>query len=574
MNQGIRYIYNPFILKLIHGKAYYMDKLLAIYLEEVSKVKHDIMKWLLIYNYHVSMIMRDIIQLDTLCEKEKFGVDLYFINFEYTLFRLCEQYVKGNGKHLDIDTDDGLYICEAILKQYTVNNKKEALMRRLCERYLNRVYFDKHRDEYKNRVRVRAQLFFNLKHMCEETFVKGITMSDEVIHYDRDAMMSLMYLYFINEFIADETRTLHKQQLSSLNTVNENTRSYVHGETTDLSIDDITENDDLVFLYTVYDRLKSSLNDHVCGWCIKESTSVNSVRSETDEERRLRIHNEKYNHYTKMAVPSIAKYPLNDPVYRSFISGEDDDEEDESIQFLPLVEKRKFYEAVTYEILFHIRLNARHPSCAGDACNTCFYTYVDYPIYEFNKKCHACRYNKVRYGDDSMHERVIFDRYLKHTVIEVIPAFKGFITRMLYHIMLILYHTDIVLKDPVIKGSREMDLFAMIDTGALVTYIMRSNFFCNIDKKLLTIISGCRDEKSESLPFMSEKEDVKRFALDMAVLSDIIHGIDKQYMTIEKYERSLSKNVSSANYNIHIQMMGYLKLVYIYYTRIMHSIAK
>ena len=569
-------VYNPFLLKLIHGKAYYMDKLLAIYLPSVSKVKYDIMKWLLIYNYHVSMIMSDIIQLNTLCEKETFCVDLYLVNFEFTLFRLCEHYVKENLMVLDPDTDNGLYQCEAVLKQHVVMKDKGALMRRLCERYVRRVYFDKHIEEYENRVHDRAQLFFNLKHRTEENLVRGIEMNDDVIHYDKTAVMGLMYLYFINEFIGDATRSLHKESLeSSFNNVTEKTRAYVYSETICLEEEEDTGVDeDLIFLYSLYDKLTETLNEYIYAWCIKEkATTLNKdfARTETDEERRMRRHNEKYNHYTAMSMPSFPMYPLNDPAYRHFIGEHLDEEDVNNTAFLPLVTGKKFYESVAYEILFHVRLKARH-SCDGQWCNTCLYTYTDYHIYEFNKKCHAYRYNKVRYGNDDMCDRLIFDRYLKHTIVEVVPTLKGFVFRIFYHMMLILYHTDIVLKDPHVKMSREVDLFAMVDIGDLITRIIRSHFFSNIEERLQSIIRVCRDDNITK-PVMSEKEYVRRLALDMAVLSEIMSGIDKQYMKIEKYERSLSKKVSPCQYNIHTQMMKYLKLLYIYYTRIMHSIA-
>lgn len=572
------YIYNPYLLKLIHGKAYYMDKLLCIYLPGVTRVKYDIMQWLLIYNYHVGMILRDITQLSMLCEKEQFGVDLYLVNFEFTLFRLCEQYIKEDPLTMDKDTDDGLYRCEAILKQCVETSKKRILMRHLCTRYLNRVYFDRHRDEYKTRVRERACLFFNLKHLVEEEFIRGITMNDDIVHYDKTAMMALMYLYFINEFIGDTSRTLNKRALKSSQKIMVDNIAYIKGETTEsppvVIIEEEENCDDLVFLEKVYHKLTDTLVEYVHGWCIKEKITVlnrDSPRVESKEEMRVRRHNEKYNHYTMMSVPSLLTYPYNDPAYREFLLAE---EENESLCtkpiFLPLEEGKKFYEAITYEMLFHLRLGARH-ACMGSACQTCYYTYTHYAIHEFNKRCHANRYNKQRYGNDDMGDRVALDRYLKYTVIEVIPAFRGLIFRLFYHMSLILYHTEIVIKEDDVKRSRETDLFAMVDLGELIGRMTKKNdYFVDIEKRMQSVVVENRG--GELRPIMEEKEDVRRLALDMTVLSDLISGIDKQYITIEKYERTLSKKVLPGNYKIHTQMMNYLKLLYIYYMRIMHSI--
>ena len=574
-----RRIYNPFLLKLIHVKAYYIDKLLSIYLPSVSRVKYDIMKWLIIYNYHVAMIIRDISQLSHLCSTEKFGVDLYLVNFEFILFRLCEQYVKEDPLSRDRDTDDGLYQCEAILKQYVNVNKKGDLMRRLCERYVSRVYFDRHRDEYKNRVRDRSRLFINLKHTLELNFERGIVMDDDIVHYDKAAITGLLYLYYINEFIGDTSRAIHKETLQSTPN-DDDTMAYIRGESSSLNhvplIQEEECNGDLVFLYAVYDKLANNLVDYVCGWCIKEKMTVlnrDSSRVETSEEIHMRRHEEEYNRYTEMTVPCLTTYPLDDIKYRNFILGSQEGDLPRPV-FLSLNEGKKHYEAVTYEILFHLRLASRH-ACPGETCNVCRYTYTHYTIAEFNKQCHSHRYNKERYRiplDRSIGDRIVFDRYLRHTIIEIVPVLRGFIYRLLYHTLLILYHTDVILKEQSIKDARENDLCAMIDIGELMDSLMSVNLLADIESRMKSVIRESRgvDEVGHVI---HEKEDVRRLALDMVILSEIIHSVDRQCMTIEKYERSLSKKVTHGQYRVHTQMMNHLRLLYLYYTRTMYAIS-
>src|ERR1700744_575352 len=136
-------IYNPFILKLIHSKAYYLDKILTIYLPIISKVKHDVMKNFIISNYHVNMIIKDIILSCKLSNEERFPFDVYLCNFEYFLFRLTEQYVKTPLTRDRIDSKDGLFTYEVIMRQDIIKEKKEYIIGVLIERYLNRIYFDK-----------------------------------------------------------------------------------------------------------------------------------------------------------------------------------------------------------------------------------------------------------------------------------------------------------------------------------------------------------------------------------------------------------------------------------------------
>src|SRR4051812_49115934 len=88
------WVYNPYILKLIHSKAYYVDKLLALYLPSVSRHKHDVMSAMMLDHYHVSMLLDDIVLATQLVCTQEFTFDLYLLNFEYFFYRLCQHYVE------------------------------------------------------------------------------------------------------------------------------------------------------------------------------------------------------------------------------------------------------------------------------------------------------------------------------------------------------------------------------------------------------------------------------------------------------------------------------------------------
>lgn len=580
-----RCIYNPYLLKLLHSKAFYVDKLLSLYLLTVSQVKHDVMRWFLVYNYHTRLILDDVLLLTTRVKTEQFPLDVYLVNFEFTLFRLCEQYVKAGPLERDTDTNDGLYRSELILKSAVETNGKTALMRCLCERYTRRVYFSQEKTSYLPRVRERTSIFFNLKQTLEKRFISGITLNDDTIFYDKTAVSYLLLLFFLDEFIGDLTRRLHKVALSSI----EGAYAYIRGETIELLVDDFAteKNTDLAFLRDVFNKLSDDLDDYVHGWCIKERPTVankNSTRVETTKETEVRLHHEKYNRcYQDAEVPSLTTYPLDDPTYRRFIlGGHEGDVLNTKPIFVPLLQGKKVhsaYESILHEMFFHVRLQARH-TCTGDACNTCHYTYLHYPVSEFTRRCQQLRYNKEHYWDGGG-DRLVFDRYLRHTIIEVVPVFKGLIYRVLYYIMLMMHHTDLVSEEAEIRNSPDMNLCAMIDVGELVASLFdNKTYFGDIETRLQRIVYESRHlvtvipEEAEPPLMMSEKEEVRRLALDMAVLVDLIHGVDKQYLRIEKYERSLAKKPClPGDYKIHTNMMRYLRTVYIYYMRTMHVIA-
>lgn len=49
--------YNPFILKLIHIKALYLDRLLVAYLPTLARDKHDLMRRFITDAYHIDMLL-------------------------------------------------------------------------------------------------------------------------------------------------------------------------------------------------------------------------------------------------------------------------------------------------------------------------------------------------------------------------------------------------------------------------------------------------------------------------------------------------------------------------------------
>lgn len=642
MEKEYHMVYNPFILKLIHSKSYYLDKLLTVYLPIFSQLKHDIMRNFIISNYHVKMIIRDIILLYRCSEEETYSFDIYLCNFEYFMYRLTEQYIKR-----DIDHDsaiDGLFPCESVMRQYVTQEKKEELIATLIKRYISRIYFDRNTGSgisskndtiYKDKITERVRLLFNIKNLIEDDIINKSTDEDEILHYDKVAIMGLLCVYFINEFISDMSRTRNKKNMNILNCITKekkesnivkeeedpyiNLKNYIQSKSNVVTFNDIEnisihENNkereeeeesyrsDMSFLVSLRLKIINTLVVYIHGWCIKEKQYMNesnqdSIRIEDIEERKLRLHDEKYNKYFSMKSTATNKKVYNIPEYKRFLNNNNNNiyKSVYETKFLDIYGNEKFYESITFAILFNLRLNTKHPNCKDKellgTCNICNYMYINSQIADFNKKCHSYNYNKIFYFDNNEKDRIIFDKYLKFTVIEIIPTFNGHLFRMLYNIILLLYHTDIILTEEYQRCSK-YDLFLMINTSKLYDNIQMKDFFSDLETKLEKIIIQCRtlnntkheheheqekeqqqqrvinNNKTKSV--MKERESVRKLAFDMELLIKIISNIDKQCETIKKYERSTNKNISSTTtytYTMHTQIIGFMKKIYIYYVR-------
>lgn len=556
-----RHIYNPFILKLLHIKAYYLDKLITCNIQSIVNEKHDAMRRFITYNDHVTRIIRDIGDASLLNNESVFPLDIYLVNFEYCLFRIMSQYTNSEG-------DGVLFPCESMIRSNTTLNGKEVLIRTLCQRHLSRVYFDNHCHQIEEKRKERMSLFYNIKELIEKDFLVNSVLDDSVVYYDNVAVMGMMYIYYINEFISDCTHMYHKKDLTLFkeNDISLDGRHgrYIQGETTAIHMGDSTEyqDEDLTFLYQLRDMTMIHVTDYIHSWCIKERPSLlNSDATHTEDRKEMirRLHNTKYNDYNTLEIPSRKNHPFVDKEYSLFF-GYATDSTGPTPSFLSLYGNERYYESILYTMMFNFRLDASH-QCNTEStlpCHVCRYKYIDYQIHDFSTQCRIYRYNK---SDD--HERPRFDYYLHYSVIELVPVFKGMKLRLLYNMQLLLYHTNMI---TAAATTNNVNMLTVIDIHALIEGIKTREFFHNIDEKLCTLMTS---HSHNDCKF--KKKEARRLALDMTLLIKIIGCIDRQRESIEKHERTLKKMTSRGEYTVHDKLRNDMKLLYIYYGRQLRS---
>jgi hypothetical protein len=573
MEKPQRFIYNPFILKLLYVKLHYLDRLLVDYLPRVSRERHDALRQIILTNYHVDMVMCDVVRANLLAQRATYTIDVYLINFEYFLCRMTDSFVRVRQHQRE-----SRFACEFLLTQTVETTGKQTLMRDLTVRYINKLYFDVKQRSQEKRLRDRVRLFFNIKQLVERELGPRFRPDEHTLRYDKSVVAGLHYIYFVNEFMSDRSHLFDKHKRNIVQFVNnaaatattggsifmtggdsieavmhvdeyQNVRDYVAGRTDVLDekqLDSVYGCDpeqqqpppphqagetnseekrlmdeyasDFVFLTQLRIKLIQWTVDHLWAWCVKD-VYVNRVRpdiltrdpQDTAELRRL-AHEHHYNQYTQLSAPSRQALPYTDALYSAF-TGLDKDARLSEPVFLPLETNRKFYAAIAHEILFTVRLRARHSEsrCGNDtdtdtmACALCRYVYLHQDVNHLCIQCQRHRYNTPTESLlDEGRDRQQLDHYLTHSVLELRTPFTGHLFRMLYNVTLLLYHTCIIMTSPdteaeaatsgtvTVQRDVRYDLFRMVELNHMRQTVTQKKFERDIEAKLTNIIHHCR----------------------------------------------------------------------------------
>lgn len=228
--------YDPFILKLIYSKTYYLDHLITIYLTWLAPssmsstngtTKRDndmkLMQFLIQRDYHIKIINRDVEQLERQLNSEKnaktiglYKFDLFYANFEFCLYRLwlIHHYTqKACDTTFNVLKNDYIedcqFCCEIVMSNH-VNNKfndRERLVyQSLIERYIKDFYFDPNGFDAE-RVKSRINLFLTTKVAVENALFKKYYAANReknnevVIYHTKESLFAIQLIYFTNEFI-------------------------------------------------------------------------------------------------------------------------------------------------------------------------------------------------------------------------------------------------------------------------------------------------------------------------------------------------------------------------------------
>ena len=451
-----RLVYNPFVLKLLHTRLYYMDKLVVSHLAALCTERHDAMRQIVLTGYHVRAIMDDIVCANALRQRPgQIDIDVYLINFEYFLYRASHHYasecdqkaVSSSSSHHSVKPAEK-FQCELVMLSFARLERQVPLVTELIQRHVRRTYFDvkDRRDTHRQRDRVR--LFFNIKTMVETEVLRSVAREIDTVRYDKIAVACLHYIYMANEFMSDRARLFYKEKRRAMQLFNAQSvfmqgddaagdddedetaeyssiREYIAGATNQLDesvlADDahsvnpdsssqqhtqtkpqgtphLTQSQELLRRYASDFLFLTTLRNRLINTAVDTILAWGVVALHPSDPLPvdLKTHDEAYNDYTQQRAPSRDTLPYTDKWYTRFL-GLDASAKNLPL-FLPLVPQNEpFYIAAAYDILLMARLDERHAhSECGREPSTHYYTSENHETqkhYTDTTNCSLCRYN-------------------------------------------------------------------------------------------------------------------------------------------------------------------------------------
>jgi len=128
--------------------------------------------------------------------EERFALELYGCNFEQYLYRMGQICRPREKDRISAE----LFPCETLclLEVERDGERRRRLLTRLIELYVVKYYVES-RPAYRALIEERATLFLNMKHTAEKEVVDTPHCT---VRYEQSLCVTLLHLYFVNEFLA------------------------------------------------------------------------------------------------------------------------------------------------------------------------------------------------------------------------------------------------------------------------------------------------------------------------------------------------------------------------------------
>lgn len=626
--RGTLVIYNPYTTHLLYLKAHYVGALLEKYYyarrDELGvDAYYRMMRCAILERHHVKWVTRETYAMQRRVEKEHFGIDLVYCNIEYFLHRFTQVY-RIADESIDYGFVGKPYKCETAMSRLFLDNEACEALRRSLYAYLEYYYLTP--DVAK--VETRVDLFFLLKKTLETDVDEELSPSNEednrrskriyMLRYSKEMIAILVQLYLVNEFIA--LYTLKKNEIHHKTAVahfvyqpDETSVPVLKTVTTDMDSPEMVLFVKMRFelqriyrqealLNTRYPAAKETLvrQEATLTMAISDilfNTGVESVTPSKEEDE-----GDEYVIFKRANESINMCMAYNEPPAALVSIGESSEEilapclyiEYDKTTLRPRVinhyaylryDEQSFdhYANIVFRLLLEGQLYEAHRGCskarttttttkrvATSVCLLCdYFKLVDKKIREMYRAIHYYTVNHC--SAEEYNDRVKLDETLANHYIQPTRGLVSRVHRILYS-MTFLYARLAILPLAEAKPLRERRLLTMLDPVKLFALLSRSLTIDELENDMMRLLSQC------GLSDDDDGEDPSDEALDMALeleyVKQIINAINAQQTEIEKYERSLTIEVSLNSSLLHSQVIHNLKLIYAAYLQILCNIVR
>lgn len=626
--RGTLVVCNPYTLHLLYLKSHYVGALLEKYYQARRRNElgvdayYRMMRSVILEQHHVKWATKETCAMQRRVEKEQFGIDLVYCNVEYFLHRFTQVY-RLDDESIDHGFVGKPYKCETAMNRLFLDASACETLRRSLYAYLEYYYLA----ASESKIETRVDLLFLLKKTLELDVDEELSPSgsDEkhkkkkiyVLRYSKEMIAILVQLYLVNEFIAlytlKKNEIHHDAALTGFVYQPDETSVPVITTTTTTTSD--SDSPEMVLfvkmrfelqriyrqealLNTRYPATKETLppvevslsaafKDLIFSTGIE---NVEPVKEEDDQEDEYVIFkrvNEALNGCMAYFEPPMAIVPLGE-TSQEILAPRLHIEYDEATLRPRVINRYVYlrfdeqsfdhYANVVFRLLLEGQLYEAHRGCSRarstktrstTVCLMCDYFKLatDKNVREMYRAFHYYTVNHC-YAEE-YNDRVKLDTSLADHYIQPTHSLVARTHRILFS-MSLLYARLAILPLVEAKPLRERRLLTMLDPVKLFRTLSHSlSLTEELENDMMRLLSKC------GLPDGDEpSDDALDMALELEYVRQIINAINAQQTEIEKYERSLTIEVSLNSSLLHSQVIHNLKLIYAAYLQILCHIVR
>jgi hypothetical protein len=562
---GRHYIYNPYVLSLLYAKVLYLGRLRALYVKEVLgsegvvEERHSLVR----DNLYDRLLVADVFHMTVAMSKERFQFDLYYANFEYMLLRMLSLY---GGRRGELFRSPGFYVemgdlffsdlkCMEVLG---CEENKDILTEAVLH-YIG-VYYFRQLVDYNRNASTRVALLLNLKRAAECAVVERQGGDrDYTILYNRDVCTSLLYVYFLNEFLGrarEEKAAFALTHNSLFLEAADSGEGWAEAERG--RQEECARLDHRILLM---ERLSVALarqyEDEFRGWSFVSVSPEHPQPLPRGED-----------HFARYTMVGCVKRRVNQ------VKGQGGDLviteiNTRNLRYLNLLKNRTHYEYVTRRLIFDQALRMLHyvhhhkeeedpplrmrRITEADVkrrplCYPCRYVAQCEPLFDFYQQCEQYSYNTCHYvqrDSRALENEARLHQFLASVMIELLSPLESIIYKNLWQVQHLFASANLSLplkEGLTITTTTEASLFQMLDLHALVKDVLASyrEVDGGEDARIAMVLQQCKQRSSQTVSnIVIEKWHIK-LAMDVDVLLLVMRALAKQEAAIEKYERSLA----------------------------------
>lgn len=586
-----RLVYNPHVLHLLYTKLRYLTRVVGRNYQRYADsgdTTQNLMDCVILNNLYAEVLTRDLEEMLTTMQKERFPINLTHCHYEFYLFRFTQVFRLPMEPLTEL-FGSRHYKCESqLLKVVGESELFKANVQIVLREYMENFYFQVASAEKTQR---RVQLFFHVKHTMENE-VDGEVLDKEttrvLIRYDDELVASLFYIHIIGELLClheSKARQIHHQHSISdaFKFVERNLYKQVATAKTPNDGNDDGHSKTLLLLQKLMHSVCTTYREHIIS-CVKyhqkdvvtqdvqtaswfpgfNTTTTTTTTKKHDDHREVNyeyVLERPLSGAVTVALSTASMTTIKKVVGQSEFFGNTGGKRRYQcpitvpIEYLTFTENRLHYELFLYRLAFELRLRKDHRCVGNGPTNTC-YLCVYFKRSDINTRLHKF----LHICDEPVESPEYSDRltFLNEELCNVVIDLSQPMVLYGYKVLVNVYCLFDYL--PLGGATTTSPLTELIDPCKLVDDLSNTVKLTRLERKMAEVISLCRkkvgvkedDDECGDATGMAREHGL---AMDVELVRLIAAAINNQKTEILRYERatiSMLLNPGSATMTTHV----------------------